>query len=111
MHERYELATAAGVGMRQTSNHLFTNHKGIINDEYPSLQEFQNDWSIITPVLRKALLNLNDDELKSIEPYGAPGDDLIFVDAMTFIIDRESYCIGQIGLYRRLLGYDPMRYE
>jgi hypothetical protein len=40
-----------------------------------------------------------------------PGGDYTFFDTLTFSIDRESYCIGQIGLYRRLLGYDAMKYE
>jgi hypothetical protein len=112
VHERYELANAAGIQMRQTSDHLFLDHKGIIDKaKYPPLKEYFDDWQIITPVLRKALISLEYDELKSMEPYGVPGAELSFVDAITFIMDRESYCIGQIGLYRRLLGYEPMRYE
>lgn len=111
VHERFELANAAGVEMKQRSNELFEGHKGIQdNIVYPSLDEFRKDWDRITPLLRKALLQLNDEELSSGEPYGVPGDDLTLFDAITFLIDRESYCIGQIGLYRRLLGYEAMRY-
>ena len=28
-----------------------------------------------------------------------------------FTIDRESYCIGQLALFRRLLGYEAMKYS
>jgi hypothetical protein len=112
VHERYELANAAGIALKQTSDHLFMDHKGIIDKlQYPPLDEYHKDWKLVTPVLRKALLGLDYDDLKSIGPYSVPGDELSFFDAITFIMDRESYCIGQIGLYRRLLGYEPMRYE
>jgi hypothetical protein len=112
VHERYEMANAAGVELKQTSNELFQGHKGIQDNKvYPRLSEFKKDWERITPLLRKALFKLSEEELNSADPYGMPGDDLTFFDAITFLIDRESYCIGQIGLYRRLLGYEPMKYQ
>jgi hypothetical protein len=112
VHERYELANAAGIELKQTSNEIFAGHKAIQdNIIYPSLAEFRGDWERITPVLRRALLQLSSDELNSVDPYGMPGDDLTFFDAITFLIDRESYCIGQVGLYRRLLGYEAMKYQ
>jgi hypothetical protein len=112
VHDRYEMANAAGVEIQQVTNELFKGPRGIRDHiAYPSLTVFKNDWDLITPILRKALLQLNDAELNSADPYGMPGDDLTFLDAITFLIDRESYCIGQIGLYRRLLGYEPMKYQ
>jgi hypothetical protein len=112
VHERYELGNAAGIELKQSSDQFFEGHKGIQdNIVYPSLVEFRDDWDRITPVLRKALLQLSDEDLASAGPYGMPGDELTFLDAITFLIDREAYCIGQIGLYRRLLGYPPMKYQ
>ncbi len=112
VHERYELANAAGINLRQTSDDLFRCHRGIEDKIiYPSLTEFKKDWETITPVLRNALLHLSNKQLQSADAYGIPGDELSLVDAITFIIDREAYCIGQIGLYRRLLGYEPMKYQ
>jgi len=112
VHERYELANATGIALKQTSDEFFQEHKGIQDDiTYPSLSVFKEDWATVTPALRNALIQLSDEELNSADPYGMPGDDLSFFDAITFIIDRESYCIGQIGLYRRLLGYEAMKYQ
>lgn len=57
VHERFELANAAGIALKQSSDHLFMDHKGIIDKaEYPPLEEYYYDWQFITPVLRKALL-------------------------------------------------------
>jgi len=112
VHERYELSNATGNSRRHGAYELFRDHKGIQDTiTYPSLAEFNNDWEKISPELRNALLNLSEEQLESDDPYGMPGENLTFFDALTFIMDRESYCIGQIGLYRRLLGYEAMKYQ
>jgi hypothetical protein len=110
VHERYELANALGVEMKQTSNELFKDHKGIQDDiNYPSLAEFKKDWGNITPVLRKTLINLTDEQLD--RPFEMPGETMTFFDLIAYLTHREAYCIGQIGLWRRLLGYEPMKYQ
>lgn len=112
VHERYELAKFLKIDMKQTSHELFKDHKGIQDDiTYPSLTEFKTDWETISPVLRDALVNVTPEQLEGPDPYGMPGENLTFLDSITACADRESYCIGQIGLWRRLLGYEAMKYE
>ncbi len=112
VYERYQLAKFAGKELQQTSHELFEGHKGIQdNVTYPSFAELKKDWETVSPVLKTALENLSEEQLQSPDPYGMPGENLIFFDSISGCIDRESYCIGQIGLYRRLLGYDAMKYN
>ena len=109
---RYALANVLGIDKKQTSDKLFENFKGIQdNVTYPPLAEFKKDWENITPVLKDLLVNLSEDQLNGPDPLNMPGGDFTLFDSLTFCIDRESYCIGQIGLYRRLLGYEAMKYE
>lgn len=112
VQERFELAKALGVaGMQQTSHELFKDHQGIQNGiPYPSLAEYKKDWDAISPALQKALKNATEEQLTGPDPFGMPGN-FNFFDILIFSIDRESYCIGQIGLYRRLLGYEAMKYD
>lgn len=112
VQERFELAKALGVAnYQQTSHELFKNHKGIQDDvAYPQLSEYKKDWEIISPVLRKALTDASEEHLDGPDSFEMPGDFNLF-DIVIFSIDRESYCIGQIALYRRLLGYDAMKYD
>jgi hypothetical protein len=116
VHERFELAYALGVDAdtlmeNRLSRELFKDHQGIQdNTSYPSLEEYRNDWKRITPILKDRLTNLTEEELNGPDPFEMPGDYTLF-DSITFLIDRESYCIGQIGLYRRLLGYEAMKYQ
>lgn len=109
---RYVLAGFAGItGMKQTSDDLFSNFKGIQADAaYPPLAEYIKDWDAVSPALRDAFAAMSDEQWNAPDPFKMDGDKYTFFDSVTFCIDRESYCIGQIGLWRRLLGYEPMKY-
>ena len=112
MNGRYELGNFFGLNLKQTSYELFKDYKGIQdNVAYPSLDEFRNDWETISPVLKDALVNAKEEQLNGPDPFKMPGGSFTFFDTIIACIDRESYCIGQIGLYRRLLGYAAMKYE
>ena len=112
VHTRYTIANAIGINKKQASDILFENNKGIQdNAAYPSLAEFKKDWENISTVLKDALADLNEDQLNGPDPFNMPGENYTLFDTLTMCIDRESYCIGQIGLYRRLLGYAAMKYD
>lgn len=109
---RFALANALHIDLKQTSDKLFANFKGIEDGiNYPSLDEYKKDWEKITPVLKDKILSLTEKELNGKDPFVMPGGDYTLFDSITFSTDRESYCIGQIALYRRLLGYEAMKYD
>ncbi|CAN5602215.1 hypothetical protein BH10BAC3_BH10BAC3_38320 [soil metagenome] len=109
---RFALANMLHIDLKQTSDKLFENFKGIQDGAtYPSLEEYKKDWDKITPVLKDKILHLTEEELNGKDPFEMPGGEYTLFDSITFCTDRESYCIGQIALFRRLLGYDSMKYE
>ena len=112
VQERYELAGALSKpnkSLKQKAHELFSDHKGIQDGiTYPSLAEFKKDWKTISPVLRKAMVNASDAQLDG--PFEMPGESMTLFDLIAFITYREANCIGQIALWRRLLGYDAMKY-
>lgn len=110
VQERYELANALGVGRKPAAHELFKDHKGIQDGiTYPSLATFKKDWGSISPDLRDALVNVSDGKLDSSFEM-MPGETMTYFDLIAFMTYREANCIGQIALYRRLLGYDAMKY-
>ena len=112
VQERYVLAQFLAVDMQQTSHELFKDHKGIQDGAtYPSLDEYRKDWEEISPALRSALENLTEEKLNSPGPWEMPGGTWNVFDTLVACTDREAYCIGQIGLWRRLLDYPAMKYE
>jgi hypothetical protein len=110
--ERYELAHAVGFDLKHTAHKLFANHKGIQPDAvYPAMEDLIQDWATISPLLRDAYGNLSEQQLAAPDPFGMPGGNYTFFETIIFCMDRESYCLGQIGLWRRLLGYPAAKYE
>ncbi|WP_343623874.1 hypothetical protein [Flavobacterium lindanitolerans] len=90
---------------------MFQDGKGIQDGfKYPSLSQFRDDWKKISPVLKDLLVKITDQKLdEKFEMM--PGMSLTYYELITFIIYREANCIGQIALWRRLLGYEALRYD
>jgi hypothetical protein len=115
VEERFEMAKllSAGPGAftdQQAAHGLFRDHQGIQdNVTYPSLESYKKDWTRITPVLREALANVTEEKLSEKIPMG--DETYTVFDMITFHTHREAYYIGQIGLYRRLFGYEAMKYS
>ncbi len=110
VHERYELANELGIDLKQTNNELFADHKGIRDGiQYPTLAIYKNDWQQISPLLKEGLENITEEQLE--KPFEMPGETMNFYDLISFLTYREANCIGQIALWRRILGYEAMKYQ
>jgi len=106
---RYHLAKSFGIDLPSSTGELFKDNKGIIDDQaYPKLEDFKKDWQKISPPLLAALTNATDEKLD--ESYEMPGMKMTLFEMISFTIYREANCIGQIALWRRLLGYAGMNY-
>lgn len=109
VQERFELANIFGLAMKSAADELFKDHKGIQEAEiYPPLTDYKNDWEKISPLLREKLVTATDEQLDKILTY--PDMSFSVFEMTSFDIYREANCIGQIALWRRLLGYEPIKY-
>lgn len=110
VEQRFDLARQLGYDGHQQANELFKDFKGIQDGvEYPQIASYQEDWNKITPILKEALSKVSDEELERRIDMG-PEFSLSLFELITFSIYREANIIGQIALWRRLLGYPGMRY-
>ncbi|MCF0070134.1 hypothetical protein LZD49_06600 [Dyadobacter sp. CY261] len=110
MEQRFDLARQLGQDIHQQAHELFKDNKGIQEGvTYPSLNSYQEDWNKITPILKEALNQLSDEELEKRIEMG-PDFSMSLYELITFVSYREANIIGQIALWRRLLGYPAMRY-
>ena len=108
--QRYSMAKDIGIELKQAGEELFKDHKGIQdNVSYPAIAQYLEDWDTITPQARKAITNITDEKLNDIIDMGDMKMPLY--DLITFTIYREASCIGQLALWRRLLGYDALKYD
>jgi len=110
VEQRFEIANELGYKGSQAAHDLFKNNSGIQDGiTYPTLEAYKKDWEIVSPILRELLVNVTDEKLdESFEMM--PGMKMTYYELITFIIYREANCIGQIALWRRLLGYEAMKY-
>ena len=110
VNQRFMMASETGTGLKQTGEELFKNNKGIQADvQYPSIAEYLKDWVRITPEARKALATIDDKKLDSEIDMG--GMKMTYYELICFTIYREASIIGQLALWRRLLGYPALKYD
>jgi hypothetical protein len=108
--QRFEIANLLGVQEQQAAHELFKNNKGIQDGvTYPSLASFKEDWKKLSPLLKDALTAITDSKLDESMEMG-PGMKMTKYELICFCTYREANCIGQIALWRRLLGYEAMKY-
>jgi hypothetical protein len=110
VNERFAGAKTFGTELNSETGELFKDHKGIQdNVTYPSLANYKKDLDRISPKLREALINVTDEKLdEKFEMM--PGMTMTHYELITFMTYREASLIGQIALWRRLLGHDAMKY-
>jgi hypothetical protein len=109
--QRFDMARELGKSeLKASFDELFTGYKGIQeNEKYPSMDTYKKEWEKISPVLREVYMNISDEKLDEV--FEMEGMKMSYYELIGFMIHRESYMIGQLGLWRRLLGYPAMKYE
>lgn len=110
VQQRFQMASETGTGQKQTGAELFQNNRGIQSDaRYPTVAEYIKDWERITPEAREALASIDDKKLDSELDMG--GMKMTYYEMICFTIYREASIIGQLALWRRLLGYPALKYD
>jgi hypothetical protein len=110
VNQRFMMASETGSGQKQTGEAFFKNHQGIQEGaQYPTVAEYLSDWQKITPEAREALVNITDEKLDSEIDMG--GMKMTYYEMICFTIYREASIIGQLALWRRLLGYAALKYD
>lgn len=108
--QRFWMAAETNPGLKQTGYELFSDHKGIQAEaKYPTKEEYLKDWEMISPIAREALVDIDDEKLDSIIDMGFMK--MTYFEMITFTIYREASIIGQLALWRRLLGYPGLKYD
>jgi hypothetical protein len=108
---RYMLLNVLGVNASEPFPDLFSQGKGMQeNVTYPSVTDLTKDWSSVSQKLEERLNALNGSELEANAPFPTPLGPSI-KNFISFCAHHEAYTIGQMGLYRRFLGYPAMKYS
>jgi hypothetical protein len=75
----------------------------------PSMEEIKEAWNRYSPAIREGLEKLSDEELNT--PFEFPLPSFRTQEGFwAFINHHQAYTIGQIGILRRALGKEAMKY-
>jgi uncharacterized damage-inducible protein DinB len=78
--------------------------------EWPSLDELRTEWLKISAHLQAVLSEFNADELDEPNVHRFPVEDTSRLGMIAFLVQHDSYHLGQVGFLRRQLGKPPMSY-
>lgn len=109
---RYYLAGLLGVEVESP-------FKGTLDDvssiddmkEYPELSRLLTWWSEAGGILEDRFASVTDEDLGKKSPQEFPLEDKTVLGAVAFLLEHESFHIGQLAFLRKHAGFDPMSYE
>jgi uncharacterized damage-inducible protein DinB len=104
---------------------LFANISGISEDSnfiifgkgfdsslnYPTLDIIKSKWNEIAEPVSNGLKNLSPEELKGKGLFQTPIGEDNLKNFIEFVLHHEAYHIGQIGILRKQLGKESMKYD
>lgn len=110
VQQRYWIISEVRPELKQTGAELFADFKGIQDGvAYPANGDYLTDWREVTPIARMVLLGLSEDKLNAELDMG--GMKMKYYEMLSFTVYREASMIGQLALWRRLLGYPALKYD
>jgi uncharacterized damage-inducible protein DinB len=78
--------------------------------DWPTLDEIRYAWLAVSGHLRAVLRGMTAGELAEPDSHRFPVSDGTRLGMITFLVQHDSYHLGQIGFIRRQLGKTPMSY-
>lgn len=76
----------------------------------PPLAELLAAWDAVDVALAERLAALDAAALDAPAPHRYPGGDPTVLGALTFLVQHDSYHLGQLAMLRRTHGHPAMRY-
>ncbi len=104
---------AASIGLTETN--AFAELLGGVRsiDELaslPPLREIRREWTRLAPTLEACVADLRAEDLNAPSPQRFPIDQPTMLGMIAFLVQHESYHIGQMALLRKFVGHAAMKY-
>lgn len=110
---RHYLARSLGRASESPFKAMLDDAKGIDDvKEFPALEEVREAWKDVGERLSRYVAELEDADLEKPAPFAFPieggGTTL---GCLAFLVQHDSYHLGQVALVRRYLGFEAMSYK
>lgn len=107
---RVFMTEIAGAPVTHPFPHIASARRVEDIESYPSVNELHRCWIDVSYGLCRAVETLAQDALQSSSPQRFPIGDQSRLGALSFLVQHESYHIGQLSLLRRIHGFASMSY-
>ena len=109
---RYYMATHVGLTLTNPFAALLKDARSIGDVRtLPKLDDVRSAWKAVTGDLRVKFGQLTDAHLNVLASAKLPTDDETTLGMLSFLMQHESYHIGQLGLLRKQMGLPAMLYR
>ena len=109
LHARFYVMKLAGHERTNPWQALFDAPTDITTmKEYPPLNEIMAEWDELHEATLACLEALTTAELDAQSPAIFPTEDTSILGAIAFLAFHEAYHVGQMGLVRKYLGFEPV---
>ncbi len=109
---RYYLLKTLGVERANPLERYTGNWKGIDEiSEWPTLQQTDRAWSEVNDALDERLHRITPKELDTAITTQLPLATKTTLGMLTFLVQHDSYHIGQLSLLRKYAGLPAMQYS
>lgn len=110
---RHYLARSLGLASESPFKAMLDDADGIDDvKEFPSLQEVREAWKEVGGRLSRHIADLEPADLEKPAPHAFPiegGESLL--GCLAFLVQHDSYHLGQVAFLRRYLGFEAMSYK
>ena len=77
---------------------------------WPTLDEIRSAWTEASHALRDRVAAMSAAELDAPNSTGFPVSDMTMLGVLAFLVQHDSYHIGQLSLLRKCAGLPAMKY-
>jgi uncharacterized damage-inducible protein DinB len=110
LHARYYLAGFFGLEAVNPFEELFDSAHDVNDLEVPPLDELRSAWIELGDQLVARVAEVTEAELGRDAGQEFPVDDGTVRGAVAFLVQHESFHIGQLALLRKYFGLEGMAY-
>lgn len=108
---RYNILSFLGSPVRNPYQGRFENFKPYdATERYPSLEEVRAQWKKTGNLVKEAFQNVTPEHLGAEGPIKNPTGDFTNGGTITFLVQHESYTIGQMAFLKKYLTKEAMKY-
>lgn len=79
--------------------------------DLPTLSELLSAWRQVAAAIEEQLASVGDAALDAPSGRRFPGGDPSTLGSLAFLVQHDSYHIGQLAMLRRVHGFPAMRYS